>query len=192
MKYLQSIRARIDGTARWWRSGAMRTLLPAVLGLAFVLGACAGPGEAPARETDPDFHPTVGLLTKYDANNDGTVTRAEMEAGLRKEFEAADTNHDGRLDSDEAGAVNAQRWEVDKSTASTIVDWNQDGYIDFNEFAGTARSLFAEIDRDHDGQLSPAELKAYEGRKKRSDGDRDQDQPEQNRGHRHGGPAEGN
>ena len=169
----------------------MKAGFPILLGLALVLSACAERERGP-RETDTDFHPTIELLTRYDANHDGTITRAEMEAGLKQEFDAADTNHDGRLDADEAEVVNAQRWDADKSTASTIVDWNQDGFIDFNEFAGTARSLFADIDRDGDGQLTPKELQAYRGHKKPSDDDQDQDQPEQHHGHRHGAAGGGN
>ena len=168
----------------------MKTLLPAALGLTLVLGACADHSEVPARETDADFHPTLNLLTKYDANGDGTITRAEMEAGLKKEFDAADTDHDGKLDADEVAAVNAARWDADKSTASTVVDWNQDGFVDFHEFAGTARSLFAEIDLDHNGELSPTELQLYKGRKKPSGDDQDSDQPQEHHGQRgHGGPG---
>ncbi len=169
----------------------MKTVLPIILGFALALSACADRRDRGPHETDPDFHPTIDLLTKYDANHDGTITRAEMEEGLRKEFDAADTNHDGKLDPDEVAAVNAQRWNEDKSTASTIVDWNQDGFVDFNEFAATARSLFADIDRNGDGQLTPDELKAYRGPKKHSDQDQDQDQP-QHRGHRGDGPGDGN
>ena len=33
-----------------------------------------------------------------------------MEAGLRKDFAAADTNHDGVLEPDEMRAVNEKRW----------------------------------------------------------------------------------
>jgi len=170
----------------------MKTVMPVILGLTLALSACADRRDRGPQETDPDFHPTIDLLTKYDANHDGTITRAEMEEGLRKEFDAADTNHDGKLDPDEVAAVNAQRWNEDKSTASTIVDWNQDGFVDFNEFAGTARSLFADIDRDGDGQLTPKELQNYRGHKKPSDQDLDQDQPQQHRGHRGDGPGGGN
>ena len=165
----------------------MKTALPAILVMTLVLAACADRREQGPRETDPDFHPTINLLNKYDANHDGTITRAEMEEGLKKEFEAADTNHDGKLDPDEVAAVNAQRWTDDQSTASTIVDWNQDGFVDFNEFAGTARSLFADIDRDGDGQLSPEELKAYRGHKKPSDDDRDPNLPDEHHGRHPGG-----
>ena len=169
----------------------MKTLVPVILGLSLVLSACADRRDRGPHETDSDFHPTIDLLTKYDANGDGTITRAEMEAGLKKEFDAADTNHDGKLDADEAAVVNAQRWDADKSTASTIVDWNQDGFIDFNEFAGTARSLFADIDRNNDGQLTPDELQAYKGRKKPSGDDQDQDSAQQHHGHHRGGSGGG-
>lgn len=165
----------------------MNRTLPAILILTLVLSACADRRERGPRETDPDFHPTINLLNKYDANHDGTITRAEMEEGLKKEFDNADTNHDGKLDSDEVAAVNAQRWADDQSTASTIVDWNQDGFVDFTEFAGTARSLFADIDRDGDGQLTPKELQDYRGHKKPSDRDQDPNQPDQDHGHRRGG-----
>ncbi len=140
---------------------------------------------------EPQFHAAVEILLRYDANKDGTVTRVEMEAGLKAEFEAADTNHDGRLDPDEVAAVNQKRWSENASTTSTLVDWNQDGFVDFNEFAATTRSLFAEIDRNGDGQLSPDELKAYEGRKKPADQDQDQDQSEQHHGHHRGGSSGG-
>lgn len=99
------------------------------------------------------------MLLNYDANHDGTVTRAEMEAGLRHDFAAADANHDGRLDPDEARAVNQQRLSEDQSTASPLVDWNQDGFIQFDEFATTDRSLFDQLDRNGDGKLSPDELR---------------------------------
>jgi len=152
----------------------MKRILPLVLALALAgcetLGLSERAPPAP-RETDPDFHPTIELLSRYDTNHDGTITRAEMEAGLKAEFDAADANHDGRLDPDETHAVNEQRWSAGASTASTLVDWNQDGFVDLNEFAGTARSLFAEIDTDQDGQLSPKEIKAYAGHKKRGDQD---------------------
>lgn len=150
------------------------------LAAAVALSGCTTLGlserEQVPRETDSDFHPTVELLSRYDANHDGTITRAEMEAGLKADFDAADINHDGHLDPDETRAVNEQRWGQGLSTTSTLVDWNQDGLVDFNEFAGTARSLFAEIDRNENGELSPKELKAYAGHKKRGDRDNDQDE----------------
>ena len=105
-----------------------------------------------------EWHPPVDMLLRYDFNRDGTISRAELEKGLREDFAKADTNHDGRLGEDEVRAVNEQRWAVDASAASPLVDWNHDGYVDFDEFSATSRSLFAQMDTNADGVLSPQEL----------------------------------
>ena len=116
-------------------------------------GGPDGPGHR-----EEDWHPPVGMLLRYDANHDGSITRAEMEAGLKADFAAADTDHDGVLEPNEVAVVNQQRWREDASATSPLVDWNHDGVVDFEEFAGTARSLFAELDIDGNGVLSPKEL----------------------------------
>jgi Ca2+-binding EF-hand superfamily protein len=98
-------------------------------------------------------------MLSFDGNSDGTVTRDEMEAALRRQFEACDTNHDGHIDIKEMQAENDRRFRVNGAGASPLIDWNQNGEIDFDEFATTARSLFAELDKDMDGKLVPNELR---------------------------------
>jgi Ca2+-binding EF-hand superfamily protein len=145
-----------------------------------LLAACSDDGpKLEPRERPVPFHPGVELLERYDSDHDGTVTRAEMEAGLKAEFAAADKNHDGRLDEDETRAVNEARWGEGLSTTSTLVDWNHDGFVDFQEFANTARSLFDQLDRNGDGKLTPDELhpENKKGTKK----------PPEEKPHRHGG-----
>ena len=114
----------------------MKRIALSMLGLA--LAGCAS--DHPRHRHVETFHPPIEILQKYDADHNGFLTRAELEAGIRADFAAADTNHDGRLDKDETRAENEKRWSEGLSTTSTVVDWNQDGYVDFNEFAGTARS----------------------------------------------------
>jgi hypothetical protein len=128
-----------------------------LMGLVLLAGCESGP---PRRMRDPGdaFHPPIEMLQNYDANRDGILTRTELEAGLRADYSAADVNHDGRLDKDETRAVNNLRWSEGLSTTSTLVDWNQDGYVDFNEFAGTARSFFAQLDREDEGKLDLKKL----------------------------------
>jgi len=141
----------------------MKRTAPLICGLALVLWGC---GHRPPEEREPKevpFHAPVEIVLHYDANHDGTITREEMDAGLKADFAAADSNHDGCLDADETAAVNHARWAEGLSTTSTIVDWNHDGCVDFNEFADTARSLFDEIDRDGDGKLTPQELRRFGG-----------------------------
>ena len=98
------------------------------------------------------------ILLKYDANHDGRLTRAEMAAGLKAEFDALDSKHSGCLDAAQAGAINAARIATDKSTASPLQDWNQDGCIDLKEYSTAADSLFDELDRNGDGVIAPLEF----------------------------------
>ena len=73
------------------------------------------------------------MLLKYDANHDGTLTRAELIAGLKAEFAAHDTHHTGCLEPDQARHQPA-RMAADQSTATPLQDWNQDGCIDYRNF----------------------------------------------------------
>ncbi|HEY6579283.1 MAG TPA: hypothetical protein VIY09_08165 [Rhizomicrobium sp.] len=111
----------------------------------------------------PDlWRPPAEMLEKY-ADKQGVVTRAAMEAGLRTDFAAADKNHDGCLDKEEARVINEERWKEDQSTASPLIDFHHNGCIDFDEFAATPRSLFDQLDRNGDGKLTPKELHPFGG-----------------------------
>ena len=55
-------------------------------------------------------------------------------------------------------AINQQRVQQDASQATPLVDWNQDGCIDFHEYSGTALSLFDSLDTNGDGQLTAKEI----------------------------------
>jgi hypothetical protein len=126
-----------------------------------------GPGSPNDPQQSDRFSP-VKVLMRYDANHDGSLSRAELEAGLRAEFAAADTNHNGVLDLDEIRAVNDKRWQQDNAAASPLVDWNGDGVVDYDEYAATARSLFVQIDLNNNGILSPEELNPQPKSKKGS------------------------
>ena len=121
-----------------------------------LLSACGGsPKPRPAQM--PEWHPPAEMLEKY-ADKKGVVTRVAMEAGLRKDFAAADANHTGCLDANEVRAINEARWKEGASTASPLIDFRQTGCIDFDEFASTPRSLFDQLDKNGDGVLMPKEL----------------------------------
>jgi Ca2+-binding EF-hand superfamily protein len=136
----------------------------AVLVFAAACGAMRGPppgagGPNGAIRPLSEQEQNIRLILSFDGNSDGTVTRDEMEAALRRQFAACDTNGDGRIDIREMQAENDRRFRVNMAGASPLIDWNQNGQIDFDEFATTARSLFAELDRDSDGKLAPDELR---------------------------------
>jgi Ca2+-binding EF-hand superfamily protein len=148
----------------------VRKLELLVLGVSAVALCACGSAPRP-RDQEPEFHPPRSILEAYDFNHDGTITRREMEQGLRADFAKADAKHTGCLDADEVRAVNQQRWEADQSTASPLVDFKGKGCVDFGEFAATARSLFEQMDRNGDGKIEPKELHPPPGQRRERDDD---------------------
>src|ERR1700753_3416682 len=69
--------------------------------------------NAPARDENWDSQ-TASLL-RYDANHDGTLTRAELLAGLHAEFNTYDVNHTNCLGPDQVRAINELRVQQDAS-----------------------------------------------------------------------------
>jgi hypothetical protein len=112
-------------------------------------------GLLPIGETEQN----IKLMLSYDENSDGVVMRQELETGLRRQYATADTNHDGKLDVKEMQAENDRRFRAFGTEASPLIDWNQDGFIDFDEFASTARSVFDDMDKNHDAKLDQNELR---------------------------------
>ena len=112
-------------------------------------------GLPPIGETEQN----IKLMLSYDENSDGVVMRQELETGLRRQYATADANHDGKLDVKEMQAENDRRFRAFGTEASPLIDWNQDGFIDFDEFASTARSVFDDMDKNHDAKLDQNELR---------------------------------
>jgi hypothetical protein len=113
-------------------------------------------GYRPPRDENFNGGPNTMLL-KFAAP-DGSLTRAQMNAGLKADFDKYDTHHTGCLDSDQVGAINAARIAHDQSTASPLQDWNQDGCIDLREYSTAANSLFDQLDVNNDGIITAKEF----------------------------------
>jgi EF hand len=193
---------------RFWGLGSRKfeeTLLrPAFLILlaTLALTACGGRQQPPPwmrpteKPRDENYHGgNAAMLTRYDANHDGTLTRDELIKGLKAEFAAHDTSHKGCLDPEQAGAINQARVDADQSTATPVVDWNQDGCIDYTEFSAAPYSLFDQLDGDHDGKLTPKELQPAGAKPKDADAEpveRQEGEPRRRRGGGgEGGPPPG-
>ncbi len=150
-----------------------------------MLAACGGgqrqppPWMRPAEKPrDENYHGgNAAMLLKFDANHDGTVTRAELIAGLKADFAAHDSHRNGCLDADQAAQINQERVEADQSTATPVMDWNQDGCIDYTEYSAVPYSLFDQLDADHDGKLTPRELQRAGARPREAKPDEGADAP---------------
>ena len=102
----------------------------------------------------------IRLMLNFDTNMDGSVTRDEVEAGLKRQFDQADADRNGSLNLAEIQAENGRRWQASGTASSPLIDWNLDGTVSLAEFSGTAHSIFAQLDRDQGGSLAGAELQA--------------------------------
>lgn len=82
-----------------------------------------------------------------DADGDGNVTAAEMDAFVVAVFPAMDTNGDGSVDKAEALVALSE----DQFAA---IDANADGLLSADELAAVVRADFAAADRNGDGVLN--------------------------------------
>lgn len=107
-----------------------------------------------------EIQQNIQLMLSFDLNMDGSVSRTEVDSGLKWQFEKADADHNGSLNLNEMQAENGRRWQANGTASSPLIDWNQDGTVSFAEFSGTAHSVFAQLDRDQGGSLAGVELEA--------------------------------
>jgi hypothetical protein len=116
------------------------------------------------------------LLQEFDtidADKDGKITAAEIEAHRLARFAAADTNSDGVLSADELSAFQmAQMAERMAEHTTRMLQWmdtDGDGALSATEMpGGEAPGRLARLDTDGDGAISKAEAEAAgEGRMKK-------------------------
>src|SRR6185503_13684913 len=107
----------------------MKHIAIVAAGAAIAASALAGALSA-AERLPPGLPPSAALLLRYDADKDGSITKEEMEAGLKSDYASADSNSDGCINPAEVRAENALRLRRDAAQASPLVDWNLDGCVD--------------------------------------------------------------
>ncbi|HJW41149.1 MAG TPA: hypothetical protein VJ476_07965 [Rhizomicrobium sp.] len=141
----------------------MRGALLVMLAASLLLAACSStpkprwsPFEKPRSE---EWHSGRMMIENFDLDGTGTVTREQLEAGLRQYFRQADTNHDGVLEPDEIAAENQRRIKRDGSAAIPLIDWDHKGYVTFDDFASALRSQFEQMDLNGDGKVTIDEFR---------------------------------
>ena len=99
---------------------------------------------------------------KMDANGDGIVTAAEMDARQDALIDAADANGDGGVTAEEFRAY--RKAKRDERRAKNNPDTNGDGVIDRAEFLAKAEQRFDRLDKDNNGVISEDERRSKRGR----------------------------
>jgi Ca2+-binding EF-hand superfamily protein len=117
------------------------------------------------------------MFDKVDADKDGKVTYAELEANKKAEFAAADTNGDGVLSAEELSARELARFQekLADRTQAMLDDKDNDGNGSLSEAElgdGPVMRNFARVDADNDGSITKDEIQAaMKHHKKRGHGD---------------------
>jgi hypothetical protein len=126
------------------------------LSFIIVLGAVGMGAAMPAMAQY--LPPTANLLLRYDIDQNGIVSRAEMDSGVNADYALADADGSSCISGQEIRAENDRRLNRDGGVASPIADWNLDGCVNMNEFGSSIRNYFVHADRSRDGQVGSVEL----------------------------------
>ena len=116
------------------------------------------------------------MFDTVDADKDGKITYAELEAHRKAEFAAADTNGDGALSADELSARALARFQekLAERTQNMLDNMDNDGNGSLSEDEmgeGPGMRNFARLDTDNDGAITKEEVQAaMEHHKKRGHG----------------------
>ncbi|MFJ2994065.1 EF-hand domain-containing protein [Pandoraea sp. NPDC087047] len=120
-------------------------------------------GVVPSTPTAP---PPMTNATGPDYG-DAADQDAALGLYLQRSFDAIDTNHDGKIDRNEWAAYQRSQLQARRATFERYfkaADKDGDGYLSREETAASEPFLyqhFDEIDVNHDGKLSPAEIRTF-------------------------------
>jgi len=134
----------------------------ALAGAALVLGGCASGGGPSSQRNEPIralLSADTMMLVSFDTDADLSITTAEIDAGLAREFTRADTNGDGSLSPIEFQAwSNAALGGGHMGPYRLDFDRNVDNVITREEFNVEIRARVSDYDEDGSGALARSEL----------------------------------
>jgi Ca2+-binding EF-hand superfamily protein len=105
------------------------------------------------------YEPAATLIATFDADGDARVTRAELDAGVRRSFGTIDTVKTGSLGFI-AFADWAERFLGDRNALPSPFETDRDGddRVSLAELQAKLTEFFNRYDRDKDGVVTRAEL----------------------------------
>ncbi|BCW88242.1 hypothetical protein sos41_13800 [Alphaproteobacteria bacterium SO-S41] len=126
--------------------------------LAVALAACGSGGAGGPMRVEAQRADSSGtcLLGPFIRRPDGSLTKADMDAGIRAGFLAADLNADGSLDSGEITRLNdAKSGTCD---VTPFISWDTSGRITPDAYGARYVTAFDQADVNADGIVTAEEL----------------------------------
>lgn len=148
------------------------THLTAAAALTGLIAACSAQADQPvvANQDAGKGQPRAErMFERFDANQDGQITRDEAKARVAERFERMDANKDGTVTRDERRAARQDRRGDRKARMFARMDANGDGAVTLDEMKARtskrAERRFTRLDTNADGSLSLAEVQTAKGRR---------------------------
>ena len=123
------------------------------------------------------------MIEQYDANGDGTLTQAEIDAFRQSRVDQFDGNGDGNLTIEEFEALWADGMRPRMVDRFQHLDEDGDGIVTSEEFQAPFSRMVSRMDRNDDGEITADEMQRR-GKGRRGYHDDDEDD-EYGRGRRH-------
>ncbi|WP_323054694.1 calcium-binding protein [Roseibium salinum] len=120
------------------------------------------------------------LFERFDANDDGVITEAEIEEVRSQSFASADADGSGDISLEEARAEFLTRSNDRMVRAFQFIDKDGDGSVSQQEADQAANRMFNMLDRDGNGTVEQV-------RGQRGPGAEDDERGRRGSGHRYGG-----
>ena len=98
------------------------------------------------------------LLKQADTNNDGVITKAELDAAQQKKFQSFDADNNGEVTKEEILNNFTRHYEKMATRITRKFDLNQDGKVSADEFKKHAEHKLYMLDLNDDGKISKDEL----------------------------------
>ncbi|MEM7079041.1 MAG: hypothetical protein AAF513_10475 [Pseudomonadota bacterium] len=113
----------------------------------------------------PSTHTREGLMTRYDSNEDGTITRAEFDSARQADFTRTDEDGNGWVSEDEYVLEYEDRLDtqIAKTRAASVkqagrrfnaLDDDGDEAMTFAEYQDSGHGMFKRWDTSHNGYVA--------------------------------------
>jgi len=138
-------------------------------GAAVVLlgGAIAAAGYAAqsghGRHHGHGSHWLESMLLPMDSDNNGSITRAEIESGAAAKATEIDTNKDGSITAEEVVADREKQRLQRLADEIKAMDQDGNGAVSVQEYENAQIWRMARLDRDGNGTIDPEELMPRKG-----------------------------